>query len=111
MFEGEAFYVLGMIDPRRKAAVMVVPYDHVETPFDIAPEAWGHLKEALDFAKEYLQRFEPAGFTMGWNVGEVAGQTVPHVHLHVVCRFEGEKASGYGLNAMLKNLNGEPYGR
>jgi diadenosine tetraphosphate (Ap4A) HIT family hydrolase len=34
--------------------------------------------------------FNAEGFNFAWNMGEKAGQTVPHFHLHVVPRKEGD---------------------
>jgi len=34
--------------------------------------------------------FEPTGFNVGFNVGPVAGQTVDHVHIHVIPRYNGD---------------------
>ena len=36
------------------------------------------------------------GFTIGTNVGEAAGQTVPHAHLHVIPRYQGDVADPRG---------------
>jgi diadenosine tetraphosphate (Ap4A) HIT family hydrolase len=32
----------------------------------------------------------PAGYNIGINVGEAAGQTVAHAHLHVIPRHQGD---------------------
>lgn len=34
--------------------------------------------------------FDSVGFNLAWNDGKVAGQSVPHFHLHVVPRKEGD---------------------
>jgi histidine triad (HIT) family protein len=36
------------------------------------------------------QAFCAEGFNFAWNEGEVAGQTVPHLHLHIVPRRQGD---------------------
>jgi diadenosine tetraphosphate (Ap4A) HIT family hydrolase len=33
---------------------------------------------------------QPDGFNVGFNVGEAAGQTVPHLHVHVIPRYTGD---------------------
>jgi diadenosine tetraphosphate (Ap4A) HIT family hydrolase len=43
-----------------------------------------------------LERFGADGFTLGVNVGEAAGQTVPHLHLHVIPRRVGDVANPRG---------------
>ena len=36
------------------------------------------------------ERFHPDGFNVGTNVGTAAGQTVPHVHIHLIPRYAGD---------------------
>jgi diadenosine tetraphosphate (Ap4A) HIT family hydrolase len=36
------------------------------------------------------QQLSPAGFNIGINDGEAAGQTVPHAHVHIIPRFPGD---------------------
>ncbi len=103
LFENDGFYVLGMLDPARQHGVMIVPHRHCETPFEISAADWAHLPTALEFAKRYLDPLTPDGFTIGWNVGSVAGQTVAHAHMHVIARFDGPGA-GRGLHGALTAL-------
>jgi diadenosine tetraphosphate (Ap4A) HIT family hydrolase len=35
-------------------------------------------------------KFNPDGFNIGININEAAGQTVPHVHLHLIPRYKGD---------------------
>jgi len=37
-----------------------------------------------------IKRFNPSGFNVGINIGVVAGQTIPHVHIHVIPRYDGD---------------------
>ncbi len=51
----------------------------------------------LDRAKETLtQTLAPQGFNIGINDGPIAGQTVLHVHMHLIPRFEGDVADPRG---------------
>ena len=107
IFENTSYYVVGMIDPERAHALMIIPKAHSETPFDIGPAEWTALSEPLAFAKDWLSAFNPSGFSVGWNVGASAGQHVEHVHLHVICRFDGEASTGLGINALIRRVNGD----
>ena len=107
LYVGSNFFVLGMLDPSRQNGVMIIPRRHVETPFALTSEEFAALPEALAVAKKHHAHIDGKGFTIGWNVGAVAGQTVAHVHLHVVARLDGEPASYSGLNGLLKLANRE----
>lgn len=99
----EQFYMLGSIEPDRPAQAIIVPHRHIATPFELNDMEWAELGAALDVARAQLARFEPAGWTIGWNVGAVAGQDVFHAHLHVIARFEGEATRGRGIHALFRN--------
>jgi diadenosine tetraphosphate (Ap4A) HIT family hydrolase len=36
------------------------------------------------------KRFNPDGFNVGINVGETAGQSIFHVHIHLIPRYKGD---------------------
>lgn len=78
-----------------------MPHRHIETPFDLTPDEWSDMGVALDLVREHLASYRPDGFTIGWNVGAVAGQEIFHAHLHVIARFVGEASEGRGLHAAL----------
>lgn len=47
--------------------------------------------------KSLLQnRFNPDGFNIGINIHGVAGQTVPHCHIHIIPRYTGDVESPRG---------------
>lgn len=81
-------------------ACMIVPFRHVENPFDFTAEEWADLGELVTEAKRVLDQFQPDGFTIGWNVGEAGGQHIFHAHMHVICRYN--KDGGRGLRDLLQ---------
>jgi diadenosine tetraphosphate (Ap4A) HIT family hydrolase len=44
----------------------------------------------LDVQGLIAHHFEPAGYNVGVNVGAAGGQTIPHVHVHVIPRYDGD---------------------
>jgi len=49
------------------------------------------MLRALDWAKQRLDdEFAPAAYNIGINDGSAAGQTVPHLHIHLVPRYAGD---------------------
>lgn len=52
---------------------------------------------AVDVAKAVIEEVHrPDGYNIGINSGEAAGQTVPHLHVHVIPRYKGDSADPRG---------------
>ena len=65
--------------------LLVVPRRHVATWFDANEEERAAVLKALDEAKALVDgRHCPDGYNIGINVGQAAGQTVFHIHVHLV---------------------------
>ncbi len=70
---------------------LLIPMRHVASFFDLTPGEQEDLLKLLDQIKTQLDdEFAPAGYNIGINDGEAAGQTVMHLHVHLVPRFEGD---------------------
>lgn len=76
---------------------LVIPRRHVASFFDCTAEERAAMMELLDAAKAVLDReHRPAGYNLGLNNGRVAGQTVMHVHLHLIPRYTGDAVDPRG---------------
>ena len=65
----------------------------VPTWFDASPNEHVALMLLVNEVKQYLDvtlRPKPDGYNVGFNVGEAAGQTVMHMHIHVIPRYSGD---------------------
>ncbi|MBK9656154.1 MAG: HIT domain-containing protein [Rhodanobacteraceae bacterium] len=70
---------------------LIVPYRHVPTWFDASNTERAELFSALDAVCSIIrERGGIDGFNFGVNVGAAAGQTVPHLHQHVIPRRTGD---------------------
>jgi diadenosine tetraphosphate (Ap4A) HIT family hydrolase len=77
--------------PASRGHVLVVVKRHVASVFDVTADEWLAVKVALDRAKAEIDaEHHPAGYNVGINVGEAAGQTVSHVHVHLIPRYLGD---------------------
>ena len=77
--------------PLSPGHTLVVPKRLVATWFDATAEEKFALVELVDVVKRKLdERFRPDGYNIGFNAGEAAGQTVPHLHVHVIPRYYGD---------------------
>ena len=70
---------------------LVVPFREVPTWFEATQEEQAAILELVDRVKEQLDaELHPDGYNVGFNVGEAAGQTVMHLHVHVIPRYRGD---------------------
>lgn len=99
---GTLAYLLTNPDPVLPDSLMILPLRHVATPFELSPEEWLETQQLLLAAKTYLDARGATGYSLGWNVGEVGGQTVAHAHMHVIARFDDEPLAGKGIRHHLK---------
>jgi histidine triad (HIT) family protein len=78
-------------NPLAPGHTLVVPKDHYETigdmPEDVARDVFASLRELVPRIESAV---DADASTVGFNNGEAAGQEVPHVHGHVIPRFEGD---------------------
>lgn len=77
--------------PVSSGHTLVIPRTHVESVFDLPEDALRDVWQLVTQVRTLLQeRHQPDGFTIGINDGRAAGQTVPHAHIHVIPRKEGD---------------------
>jgi len=83
--------------PVSKGRTLVLPRRHLGSFFDLAPRERDAVFDLLDVARRALdQELQPAGYNIGINDGPAAGQTVPHLHVHLIPRFLGDQADPRG---------------
>jgi superfamily II DNA or RNA helicase/diadenosine tetraphosphate (Ap4A) HIT family hydrolase/SOS-response transcriptional repressor LexA len=70
---------------------LVIPKRHFDSWFDATPEEREAIWDVVAIIKSDLdERYSPDGFNIGINVGTAAGQTVMHLHVHVIPRHVGD---------------------
>ena len=84
--EGERWLAFRDIQPQAPVHVLVIPRDHVESVGALGPEDGPLAAELLLAAGEVaaLEGVAESGFRVVTNVGERAGQSVFHLHVHVL---------------------------
>ncbi len=76
---------------------LIIPRRHVGSFFDLFPDELSDLLKLLNSAKKPLdQKHSPDGYNLGVNDGPAAGQTVPHLHIHLIPRFKGDREDPRG---------------
>lgn len=83
--------------PLSPGHTLIVPRRHTASFFSITAEERNALFELLDAAKAALDaEFRPDGYNVGHNDGPAAGQTVPHLHVHLIPRYKGDREDPRG---------------
>jgi diadenosine tetraphosphate (Ap4A) HIT family hydrolase len=83
--------------PVSKGHLLVIPFRHTADYFSLIEEEKQATFSLIDECKEVVEEnFKPAGYNIGFNVGEVAGQTVMHCHCHVIPRYSGDMENPRG---------------
>ena len=102
----EHYFALADRAPVTKGHTLVISKKHHEHIFTLSREEWVDLHTALGETKEHLDTlYKPNGYNIGVNQGEVAGQTVPHLHFHIIPRYTGDTESPRGgVRNILKPL-------
>lgn len=76
---------------------LVVPRRHIATYQEATPEEKAAMWRLVDEVIVELEaERSPQGYNIGINVGAAAGQTVPHLHVHVIPRYGGDMADPRG---------------
>jgi diadenosine tetraphosphate (Ap4A) HIT family hydrolase len=77
--------------PVNNGHALIIPKKHCSDYFELSFKEQAACWYMLNKAKEILtKQFNPDGFNIGININETAGQTVPHVHIHLIPRYKGD---------------------
>ena len=83
--------------PVSNGHTLVIPRRHIGSFFELAAAERQQLLELLDLARAELDaELSPQGYNIGINDGPAAGQTVPHLHIHLIPRYTGDMADPRG---------------
>ncbi len=89
----ESVYAYAVYDgyPVSKGHSLIIPKTHISNYFELSQKEQFHLLILTNFVQQYLvKRLNPDGFNLGININQDAGQTVPHVHVHLIPRYKGD---------------------
>jgi diadenosine tetraphosphate (Ap4A) HIT family hydrolase len=76
---------------------LVIPRRHTGSLFDLDEPERQALFSLVDHAKKGIDaEFHPDGYNLGINDGPAAGQTVPHLHVHLIPRYQGDRQDPRG---------------
>jgi len=97
VLRGEMSYVRYDKFPVSPGHMLVIPFRHVPSVFDLNSDEIAEIGKLIVETKEYIEQgYHPDGYNIGVNVGVAAGQTVMHVHIHVIPRYVGDMENPRG---------------
>ena len=90
--EYKNFYVVRDAYPVTPLHSLVITKRHVVSYFQCSKEEHDEIPMILDTQKTELKILDDTitGFNIGMNIGEDAGQTIFHCHIHIIPRRQGD---------------------
>jgi diadenosine tetraphosphate (Ap4A) HIT family hydrolase len=91
MIEGQFGFAAWDRHPASDGHFLVIPYRHFPSYFEINDEERDELWRLVAEGKKMVDKvYQPDGYNIGINVGKWAGQSIPHLHIHVIPRYKGD---------------------
>ncbi len=83
VYEDDQVIVINDMNPGAPVHVLVIPKEHTENILTASPDVLLHVKEILPQLVKQLG-LEEKGFRVVVNTGSWGGQSVPHLHFHIL---------------------------
>jgi diadenosine tetraphosphate (Ap4A) HIT family hydrolase len=97
LLESELAYARYDDYPVSPGHVLILPQRHVADYFDTTLAEKHAMLELIEAARQLLDReYAPDGYNLGINCGAAAGQSVLHVHYHLIPRYQGDMENPRG---------------
>lgn len=90
---GKSELVTAILDrfPVSEGHTLIIPNRHVANYFNLTRLEQEAIWEMVNQIKSIIDtRYHPDGYNIGINIGQSAGQTIFHVHIHLIPRYEGD---------------------
>lgn len=86
VYEDSKFFAFKDIAPVTPVHVLVVPKEHIQSLAHIAEKDTATISQLLPTIKKIAEQLglKESGYRVVFNTGELAGQTVPHLHAHIL---------------------------
>ena len=90
LYEDKFWKVVYDSFPVNRGHVLIIPKRHVESIFKLSIEFFSLFKVFKEVKKILDEKYHPEGYNIGINDGIVSGQTIPHLHIHLIPRFKND---------------------
>lgn len=83
--------------PVSKGHHLIIPHRRVNSIWELTDEELMDVFTVMVETKNWIvDIYNPDGFNIGINQGDAAGQTIPHLHIHIIPRYRGDVANPKG---------------
>ena len=97
VLESATAYAIWDIFPVSKGHALIITKSHKANYFDLSIEEQFALTILINKMKVIIDKlYKPDGYNIGVNVNESAGQTINHVHIHIIPRYDGDVSNPIG---------------
>ncbi len=101
LFEDEAVIAFMDVFPQSRGHCLVVPKEAARNLLELSEDSAAKaMKQVKRLAGAVEAALHPDGVTVVQFNGAPAGQTVFHIHIHVIPQFEGQALKGHGQASM-----------
>lgn len=91
ILESATVFSIYDIFPVNNGHALIIPKRHCDDYFDLSFKEQSACWYMLNAVKIILQnKFNPDGFNIGVNIKKASGQTIPHVHIHLIPRYNND---------------------
>ncbi len=97
LLENDSGYLMNDGFPVSPGHSLIIPRDHYAHFFEIPEAVRTELCRLIDDGRKLLDtELSPDGYNIGINSGAAAGQTIPHLHIHLIPRFNRDQEDPRG---------------
>ena len=91
LHQSEYFFIVPDKYPVSDGHLLIVSKRHLHDFFELDGEEQNELPKLITKAKTIIEKLHsPSGYNIGMNCGAAAGQTVFHMHCHLIPRYRGD---------------------
>lgn len=91
LVENELAFAIFDKFPVNKGHMLIIPKRHYKNFFEASKEEILAIHDLLHKSKEILtKQYNPDGYNIGININEEGGQTIFHLHIHLIPRYKGD---------------------
>lgn len=89
--ESPMAYAIFDIFPVCNGHALIIPWRHCSDYFELSLEEQSACWLLINEVKKVVDKqYQPDGYNVGININFSAGQTIPHVHFHLIPRYKGD---------------------